>query len=156
MTQALETAVEPVASVEEALAGADIVDLCAPGHFDVREPLFEADWVKPGALVISMAGSQCNEAFVASARVVATSYGLLMEPAPKPPYDTLTAQGRFAEQDVLPLATVVVDKAQPRRVASDPVLYELTGGSCHDLFIATWGYAWARTQGLGVTFDLST
>jgi alanine dehydrogenase len=155
MSQQLEVNVEPVGTVQEAMEGADVVDLCAPGHFDVREPLFEPDWVKPGALVISMAGSQCTEAFVASARVVATSYALLMEPAPKPPYDALIASGHFSEADVLDLAAVVVDRAQPRREASDAVLYELTGGSFHDLFIATWGYEWARSQGLGTPFDLS-
>ncbi len=156
MSQQLEIEVWAVGSVQEALSGADIVDLCAPGHFDIREPLFEHDWVQPGALVISMAGSQCTEAFVGSARVVATSYELLMEPAPKSPYDTLVAKGAFREQDVTELAAVVVDNAQPRREESDRVLYELTGGSFHDLFIATWGYEWARAQGLGVPFDLSS
>jgi ornithine cyclodeaminase/alanine dehydrogenase len=156
MSQQLEIKVEAVGSVQEALSGADVVDLCAPGHFDVREPLFEPDWVQPGALVISMASWQCTEDFVRSARVVATSYDLLMEPAPKPPYDSLIAKGLFREPDVLDLAAVVVDKAAARRAPSDRVLYELTGGSFHDLFIATWGYEWARSQGLGVSFDLSS
>lgn len=155
MSQALEIEVEAVGSVQEALGGADIVDLCAPGHFDVREPLFEPDWVQPGALVISMASSQCTEEFVSSTRVVATSYDLLMEPAPKPPYDALIAKGLFREPNVLELAAVVVEKAQARHQPSDRVLYELTGGSFHDLFIATWGYEWARTQGLGAPFNLS-
>jgi ornithine cyclodeaminase/alanine dehydrogenase-like protein (mu-crystallin family) len=155
MSSQLEVQIDPVGSIEEALTGADIVDLCAPGHFDVREPLFEPRWVKPGALVISMAGSQCTEEFVASARVVATSYSLLMEPRPKPPYDALLAQGRFREADVIELASVVAGQAEPRRDVTDRVLYELTGGSFHDLFIATWGYEWARSQGLGVAFDLS-
>lgn len=156
MSQQLEIKVDAVGSVQEAVSGADIVDLCAPGHFDVREPLFEPDWVQPGALVISMASSQCTEEFVGSARVVATSYDLLMEPAPKPPYDALIEKGLFQEQDVLELASVVVEEAQARRQASDRVLYELTGGSFHDLFIATWGYEWARSQGLGASFDLSS
>jgi ornithine cyclodeaminase/alanine dehydrogenase len=156
MSQQLEIKVDAVGSAQEAVSGADIVDLCAPGHFDVREPLFEPDWVQPGALVISMASSQCTEEFVGSARVVATSYDLLMEPAPKPPYDALIEKGLFQEQDVLELASVVVEEAQARRQASDRVLYELTGGSFHDLFIATWGYEWARSQGLGASFDLSS
>lgn len=156
MSQQLEIKVDAVGSVQEAVSGADIVDLCAPGHFDVREPLFEPDWVQPGALVISMASSQCTEEFVGSARVVATSYDLLMEPAPKPPYDALIEKGLFQEQDVLELASVVVEETQARRQASDRVLYELTGGSFHDLFIATWGYEWARSQGLGASFDLSS
>jgi ornithine cyclodeaminase/alanine dehydrogenase-like protein (mu-crystallin family) len=156
MSQQLEIEVQAVGSVREALSGADIVDLCAPGHFDVREPLFEPDWVQSGALVISMAASQCTKDFVASARVVATSYDLLMEPAPKPPYDALIEKGLFQEPDVIELASVVVEKAPPRRQPSDRVLYELTGGSFHDLFVATWGYEWARSQGLGAPFDLSS
>lgn len=156
MSQQLEIEVQAVGSVQEALSGADIVDLCAPGHFDLRQPLFEPDWVQPGALVISMAASQCTEDFVASTRVVATSYDLLMEPAPKPPYDALIEKGLFQAPDVLELASVVVEKAEARRQPSDRVLYELTGGSFHDLFIATWGYEWARSQGLGKPFDLSS
>ena len=156
MSQQLEVEVKAAGSVQAAIAGADIVDLCAPGHFDVREPLFEPEWVKPGALVISMASSQCTEAFVASARVVATNYDLLMEPAPKPPYDALIARGMFQARDVLELASVLVDKAPARKTESDQVLYELTGGSFHDLFIATWGYEWARSQGRGAPFDLSS
>jgi hypothetical protein len=31
--------VDPVGSIEEAVRDADIVDLCAPGHFDAKEPL---------------------------------------------------------------------------------------------------------------------
>ena len=156
MSQQLGANVEAVGSIQEAIEDSDIVDLCAPGHFDLREPLFEPEWVKPGALTISMAGSQCKEEFVANARVVASNFTLLTEPAPKPPYDALIEKGRFGERDVLNLGTVVVDKAQPRREVSDIVLYELTGGSFHDLFIATWGYEWALSQGLGVPFDLSS
>jgi ornithine cyclodeaminase/alanine dehydrogenase-like protein (mu-crystallin family) len=156
MSAQLGRRIEPVDSIEQAISDADVVDLCAPGHFDVREPLFDPEWIKPGALVISMAGSQCTERFVASARVVATNYTLLMEPQPKPPYDDLIAKGQFAEKDVTELASVVLHAANPRRQASDNVLYELTGGSFHDLFIAAWGYDWARTQGLGQPFDLSS
>ncbi len=156
MTQQLGVRVEAVTSIQQAITDADVVDLCAPGHFDLREPLFDPGWVKWGSLVVSMAGSQCTEEFVAGARVVATNYDLLMEPTPKPPYDALIAKGQFHEKDVLNLASVVVEKAQPRQQASDTVLYELTGGSFHDLFIATWGYEWALSQGLGVPFDLSS
>jgi ornithine cyclodeaminase/alanine dehydrogenase-like protein (mu-crystallin family) len=147
--------VEPVDSIEEAIADADIVDLCAPGHFDVREPLFDPEWIKPGALVISMAPSQCTEPFVASARVVATSYDLLMEPKPKPPYDSLVAKGAFGRERVTELASIVRGDAKARTSENDTTLYELTGGSFHDLYIATWGYEWARARGLGKPFDLS-
>ena len=156
MSQQLGRPVEAVGSIHEAIADADIVDLCAPGHFDTREPLFEAEWIKPGALVISMASSQCTEEFVESAQVVATNYTLLVEPQPKPPYDALIARGLFGPEQVRELASVVQGKAKPRSRASDRVLYELTGGSFHDLFIATWGYEWAKARQLGTPFDLSS
>jgi alanine dehydrogenase len=155
ISQRLGRQVDAVGSVQEAIAGADIVDLCAPGHFDVRAPLFDAEWVKPGALVISMAGAQCTAEFVDSARVVATSYELLMEPRPKPPYDALIEQADFGPERVTELASVVLGKATPRTRDTDRVLYELTGGSFHDLYVATWGYEWAKAQGLGKPFDLS-
>lgn len=156
MSEQLGRAVEPVSSIEDAISDADIVDLCAPGHFDRREPLFDAEWIKPGALVISMAGSQCTEQFVASARVVATSYDLLVEPKPKSPYDALIEKDAFGPDQVTELASIVQGKSRARARESDRVLYELHGGSFHDLFVATWGYEWARAQGLGKPFDLSS
>jgi ornithine cyclodeaminase/alanine dehydrogenase-like protein (mu-crystallin family) len=103
-----------------------------------------------------MAGSQCTEQFVAGAQVVATSYKLLIEPRPKPPYDALIEKGLFGPEQVIELASVVQGEAQPRSRDSGRVLYELTGGSFHDLFIASWGYEWAKSQGLGRPFDLSS
>jgi ornithine cyclodeaminase/alanine dehydrogenase-like protein (mu-crystallin family) len=156
MSQQLDKKVEAVDSIEAALSGADIVDLCAPGHFDHREPLFQPGWIKPGALIISMAGAQCPEEFVASAQVVATNYTLLVEPRPKSPYDALISQGRFGPEGVIELASVVQGKVDPRAQGAATVLYELTGGSFHDLYIASWGYEWAKSRGLGVPFDLSS
>jgi ornithine cyclodeaminase/alanine dehydrogenase-like protein (mu-crystallin family) len=135
MTQRLELPVEAVGSVEDALRGADVVDLCAPGHHDVREPLFEGPWVAPGALVVSMAQKQYSDEFRRQARLVA-SYS-------------------FAGDDAAQLATVIVDGANPRQTASDRVNYQLEGGTVQDLFVATWGYEWAKARGLGTPFDLS-
>ena len=45
--------------------------------------------------------------------------------------------------------------ADPRRSPDDRVIYDLTGGNVHDLFVATWGYEWAVSQGLGSTFALT-
>ena len=156
MTARLGIPVEPVASTQEAVRDADVVDLCAPGHFDVREPLFEAPWVKPGALVISMAANQYTAEFVQRARVVATSWeNLIEEPAPKPPYDVLVEKGAFTRDDVTALGAVIAKSANPRRAAQDTVIYHLEGGTVQDLFLATWGYEWAKARGLGMPFDLS-
>jgi ornithine cyclodeaminase/alanine dehydrogenase-like protein (mu-crystallin family) len=156
MTAHLGIQVEPVASAEAAIRDADVVDLCAPGHFDHREPLFDASWVKPGALVISMAASQYAADLVLKSRVVATSWENLMEePTPKPPYDTLAEQGSFKREDVTEVGAVIERGVDPRRSADDTVIYHLEGGTVQDLFLATWGYEWARSRGLGRPFDLS-
>jgi len=156
MTRRVGLPVEPVVSAEAAMRDADLVDLCAPGHFDVREPLFETAWVKPGALVISMAPNQYAAEFVQQARVVAASWETLAEePAPRPPYDVLIERGAFGRSDVTPLGAVVLDGADPRRAQGETVIYHLEGGTVQDLFIATWGYEWATAQGLGRSFDLS-
>ncbi|SVC60778.1 uncharacterized protein METZ01_LOCUS313632, partial [marine metagenome] len=149
-------AVEPVESIEEAVRGADIVDLCAPGHFDVKEPLVELPWMKPGALVISMAASQLTEKFVLQARVATVNWNsLTAEPAPRPPYDTLIEKGLFSKDDVTELGPIMDGKADPRRTPKDIVIYDLTGGNVHDLFLATWAYEWAKKHGLGSTFKLT-
>ena len=156
MTEIHGVTVEAVGSIEEAVTGADIVDLCAPGHFDVKEPLLEIPWVKPGALVISMAASQLTEEFVLQSRVATVNWhSLAEEPAPRPPYSGLIEKGLFSKDDVTELGPIMDGVADPRRTPDDTVIYDLTGGNVHDLFLATWAYEWAVAQGLGSTFTLT-
>jgi alanine dehydrogenase len=155
MTKWTGIAVDPVASIREALDGADVVDLCAPGHFDVREPLFEPAWVKPGALVISMAASQCTEEFVLGVRIVGNWRSIAVDVAPRPPYEGPISRGQLTEKDLTELGSVIVDRANPRQGEGDTVLYQLEGGNVHDLYVASWGYGWARERNLGLPFDLS-
>jgi ornithine cyclodeaminase/alanine dehydrogenase-like protein (mu-crystallin family) len=155
MTPWLGIPVEPVGSIQEAMKDADIVDLCAPGHFDLREPLFEPAWVKQGALVISMAQSQYSAEFVRGARLVA-NWRSITEPAPRPPFDTLINSGELKQEDVLDLGGVIAKGDSPRRSGNDTVIYHLEGGTSQDLYVATWGYEWAKSKGLGKPFDLSS
>ncbi len=134
MSTLLEVSVHAVDSAEEAIRDADVVDLCAPGHFDVREPLFEAEWVRPGALVISMAANQYPTALANSA--------VLVVDIPE------------TEADI-PLGSVIAQAVRSRLHSDDTVIYRLEGGTVQDLFIATWGYSWATQRGLGQAFDLN-
>ena len=156
MSATHEIEVVAVESIEEAVRGADIVDLCAPGHFDVHEPLLETPWLKPGALVISMAARQLTEEFVLESRVATVNWkSLAHEPAPRPPYSGLIEKGLFSRDDVTELGPIMEGKADPRQSPDDRVIYDLTGGNVHDLFVATWGYEWAVARGLGQTFTLT-
>jgi alanine dehydrogenase len=136
LSEVLGIAIQPVATAAEAILDADVVDLCAPGHFDVRAPLFEAGWVKPGALVISMAANQYPADFGQAARTVAD--------IPDPTVETTTSLG-----------AVIVDGASARRAPHEAVIYRLEGGTVQDLYVATWGYEWAKARGRGRPFDLS-
>jgi ornithine cyclodeaminase/alanine dehydrogenase-like protein (mu-crystallin family) len=138
MAQRHDLPVIAVDSAEAAIRGADIVDLCAPGHFDVRTPLFEADWVAPGALVISMAQNQYPPELASQAHLVAD----IPEFSPE-------------ESASLALGAVIVEHARPRSSNDERVIYRLEGGTVQDLFVATWGYNWARANKLGQSFNLS-
>jgi ornithine cyclodeaminase/alanine dehydrogenase-like protein (mu-crystallin family) len=134
MATALEMRVDAVDSAEAAIRDADVVDLCAPGHFDVREPLFESEWVKPSAMVISMANMQCPPDFLADAAQVVD--------IPE-------------TEATIPLGAVIAGEANPRLHSDDRVVYRLEGGTIQDLFVATWGYTWATRRGRGQSFDLN-
>jgi ornithine cyclodeaminase/alanine dehydrogenase-like protein (mu-crystallin family) len=135
MSALLEMDVQAAASAEEAIHDADVVDLCAPGHFDVREPLLDTKWVKPGALVISMAANQYPSDLASTAATVVD----------------------IPETEALvPLGAIIASEVNARLHPEDTLIYRLEGGTVQDLFVATWGYDWAKTRGLGDEFDLST
>ncbi len=126
-----------------------------PGHHDVREPLFDAEWVKPGALVVSMASAQCTPEFVRSARVVATNwYVMAEETKPKSPYDVLIPEGAFKPDDLTELGRS--STARPTRGARRPIVCSTSSPAATSTTSssppgATNGRA---PQGLGHTFDL--
>ncbi len=140
VAESLGLPVDPVSSAEAAVRDADIVDLCAPGHFDVREPLIEPDWVRPGALVISMAQQQYPASMRPHVRMVAD---IADEVSP-------------AGQHALALGAVIVERLSVRRSPSDTVIYHLEGGTVQDLFVAHHAFRWARARNLGLSFDLSS
>lgn len=154
MSERLGIRVEPVESTEAAIHGADLVDLCAPGHSALREPLFEPSWVKPGALVVALAPNQCPIDFVRRARVVAVSWDALLHPESWPPFDRLIQSGELTRDKIMTLGAVAAEGNSPRHSADETVVYYIEGASAADLYIASWAYDWARAQGLGQRFDL--
>ena len=51
---------------------------------------------------------------------------------------------------------MLLGQANPRQSASETVVYEMVSTYIHDLYVAIWGYEWARAAELGVPFDLSS
>ena len=157
MSDWVDIRVEAVDSAEAAVRDADIVDIVAPGHFDKRELLFDSDLIKPGALVIAMAPNQTDAKLVMRSRVVAaTVEGIFGGESYWPPFGQLIESGQFTESDLITLGSVLQDGVNPRPERQDIVLYELENTYVHDLFIAQWGYEWAKARGLGTPFDLTS
>lgn len=149
MSDWLDVRVEPVSSVAAAIDEADIVDVAAPGHADHREPFLDGTGIRPGALVISTAGSQSTESFVRSSRVVVGTWqGMKDDPSPRPPYTAWIRAGEFARSDVTELGAILTGRVEPRQKDDETVIYELNPVYVHDLYVATWGLGWARDHGL--------
>jgi ornithine cyclodeaminase/alanine dehydrogenase-like protein (mu-crystallin family) len=156
MSDALGIDVTPVGSPEEAVRGMDVVDLLAPGHYDHRDPLLEAGWVKPGALVISTAGNQSTQELVDRSRIVVGSWQALADdPSPRLPYTPRIRSGAFTQADVMELGAILAGDPGPRQAADEIVIYELTPMYVHDLFLATWAYERYRDSGDGVRVTLA-
>lgn len=155
MTARLNLTVTAVSSVQAAVQGADVVDLCGPGHGDVRRPLFDSAWIKPGALVIAMAPNQCPVDFVRSSHIVASSWAALTQPEIWPPFDTLIAQKLLAPSDIQTLGAIMAAGARAPERSDRCTLYHLEGASASDLFVASWAHDWARAQGVGQRFLFS-
>ena len=131
MSEVHNIEVVPVDSIEAAADGADIVDLCAPGHFDVHEPLVDIEQVKSGALVISMAAKQLSEEFVQACRVATVNWNALVhEPSAAPALRRPHREG--------PLLPRRRHRARPHHGRPSPTranrpttasYYDLTGGN---------------------------
>ena len=64
-------------------------------------------------------------------------------------------QKRAEIQEMLRALAAPPTKIYTGQLPLFPVIYRLEGGTVQDLFVATWGYEWARARGLGRPFDLS-
>jgi len=155
MTARLNIPVTAVSSVQAAVEGADVVDLCGPGHGDVRRPLFDSAWIKPGALVIAMAPNQCPVDFVRKSQIVVSSWEALTQPDIWPPYDTLIEQQQLKPNDIWAIGAIIAS-GEPAHARPDQcTIYHLEGASASDLFVASWAHDWARANGLGQRFQFS-
>jgi len=147
--------VEAVAvdSVAAACADADVVGLANTS----RGVVLERRQVKPGALVISMTGGQFGEDFIEGARLVFPTWEAIAEnPMGREPYTAAIKAGAFTKADMAAeFGAVVAKQVDPRRSPSDIVVYEITALNVHDLAVAQWAYAWARSAGVGQPFVLS-
>jgi len=147
MSSQLGVEVLAAESGREAIEHTDIMLLATSGNTIV----FEGDWLEPGALVMSLAPGEFDEATVVRSRVFLSGTDqVLGDTPPRKPFPSLLASGKFKKEDVAAEFCDVVSGKKPGRLRDDEmILYESPGMGILDVGIAHWVYGLARAKGLG-------
>jgi len=147
MSDTLGIDVVGCSSGREAVRGAEIMITATSGNTIV----FEADWLTPGTLIMSLAPGEFDEATVLRSRVfLSAPEQVLGDDPPRKPFNTLVASGRFGPGDVVADICDVVTGKKPGRTSDDEIiLYESAGLALLDVGIGHWVYQRARSRGLG-------
>jgi ornithine cyclodeaminase/alanine dehydrogenase-like protein (mu-crystallin family) len=147
MHAALGIEVVACVSGREAMRGADIMITATSGNLIV----FEADWLTPGTLIMSLAPGEFGEDTVLRSRVyLSAPEQVLGDDPPRKPFNTLVASGRFGPDDVIAdICDVVTGKKQGRTSGDEIILYESAGLALLDVGIGHWVYQRAKSRGLG-------
>jgi alanine dehydrogenase len=153
MASWLNREIEPVASAQEAIRDADVVDLVNTA----RDPIFETSWLKPGALVISITGrGQTPQDFLTQARLVAPVWEILAGNALREPFFSAIKAGSYTKEDYAgDLGAIIANERSARQAATDIVDFEATAVPIFDHAIAGWAYDWARSHGEGTEINLT-
>lgn len=149
MSDWLDLPVDAVDTAQEAVRGAAIVGLAN----NSRQPVLDADWVEPGALVVSISGGQLPDSVVDRWRVVSTTWDSL---ASREPYASRVKAGRFSREGVAAeLGSVILGEANPREAGEGTIVFELSRINIWAVATAHWAYEWARQSGVGTPFTVS-
>lgn len=147
MEKELGIAVEPAASGREAVRGADVMITATSGNVVV----FEAGWLEPGALLMSLAPGEFDPETILRSRVfLSNPEQVLGDDPPRKPFSIVLSDGRFRAGDICAELCDVVAGKQPGRAGPDDIiLYESPGMGILDAAIGNWVYQRARAKGLG-------
>lgn len=142
-------------TAQSAVDGADVIT--AAGRYGHTELALESpDWVKPGALFVSMtfgagmniAGSGATSVVPTSQRpeVVAVGFssGFMSGPRPTPPVPPKE------------LGDVIAGNAPAREHDDETLVFQLAAPYLWDVPIFDWAIAWAKQNDVGTRFDFSS
>ena len=147
-------AVVPAASAEETVRGSDLVGTVTTA----AQPLFDADWLEPGAHV-NAAGSnalirqELSEAALRRASLIAVDAvpTALAEAGDLLP---LLEKGRLHSRQLVELGDVIVGRHAGRTSAEQITVFESQGMAIQDLAVGLRVLAAARDRGLGTELPL--
>jgi len=152
MTTRLGVEVEAVESARAAVENMPIVSLATSS----RSPVIEPQWIKPGALIVSITSGQLPRETVTKSRVIVSwKDEVLGGEAPRQPYSSMIADGTWsAEKIVGELGDVILGNVPARLKESETVVFESVGMPIWDTVTTAWAYRWAAANGVGVKFSL--
>ena len=122
-----------------------------------RSTVIEPQWIKPGALVVSITSGQLpRETVVASSRVIVSwKEEVLGGEAPRQPYMAMIGDGSWsADKIVAELGEVILGKIPARTKEGETVVFESAGMSAWDTVTTAWAYRWAVANRVGTRFSL--
>lgn len=153
MSSWLGVEVEAVASARAAVENMPIVSLATSSRSTVIEP----QWIKPGALVVSITSGQLPRETVANSRVIVSwKEEVLGGEAPRQPYMAMIAEGSWSAQKIAgELGDVILGRVSARVNENETVVFESVGMPIWDTVTTAWAYRWAVEQGVGTSFSLS-
>lgn len=136
-------------SIQEAVAGADVVFCCT----NATEPVIEINWLPPGAHVSSVGGSHGHEvdsSIIRAGHLFAEWHGAA---AAAPPAGAYELQG--VDSGNLTLLGAVLGGSVPGRRSEDKLtVFKSTGHAALDIAAAAVALERARARGLGVEIDI--
>jgi ornithine cyclodeaminase len=147
MQDTLGFEVVPASSGREAVKNMDVMITATTGNTIV----FEAGWLEPGVLYMSLAPGECDEDTVLRSRVfLSGSDQVLGDNPPRKPFDSLLASKKFRPEDVAAeFCDVVAGKKPGRQSAEEIIFYESPGMGILDAGIGHWVFNRAIQKGLG-------
>ena len=139
--------VRPAANAQAAAEGADIVVAAT----NAKEPVLFADWIKPGACVISMGANAANRRELDAAIVTRAAIVVTDDPSQARieagEFIALAGNGALDWSKVLPLHRVVAD---PPVLTGGFTVFKSLGAGIEDLASASLVYDAALRRGVGV------
>jgi len=152
MTTRLGVEVEAADSARAALENMPIASLATSS----RSPVIEPQWIKPGALVVSITSGQLPRETVAHSRVIVSWQDeVLGGEAPRQPYSSMIADDSWSAAKIAgELGDVILGKVPPRQNENETVVFESVGMPIWDTVTTAWAYRWAVANGVGVKFSL--
>jgi ornithine cyclodeaminase/alanine dehydrogenase-like protein (mu-crystallin family) len=144
MSSVLGLQVEAHDHPRDVVEGAGVIDLAT----NAGKPVLESSWVRPGALVISIAANQIPPDLVPRGRLIVSWRERFLEEK-RAPYASFGSDKSASE-----LGEVILGQTKARDNPDQVVIAELLGMPLWDAAIARLALDWAHDKGLGIPFEL--